>query len=365
MTNRQNWVLLKIFPFPLIGLIYGLGYWVIERGLLGDLSTYPSSSVPYNPTYSFVAVAVTSIFLGLGLGLIEETIFKTYFQSRSFVLKILIKTTLYVAFLILLLFGINVVLNSLHLGVNMFSIEAFRYTKKAFFSSFVTLSLICYSGFAISSLLVFSDITQYLGLDVVTSFFTGKYNKSVVEKRIFMFLDMKESTSIAERLGHRRHYKFINEYYGDMTDAIVDTKGRIYQYVGDEIVISWNLKDGTKNANCLECFFLIRQAIQKKKTTYEEKFGVLPEFRAGMHVGEVTRGQVGFIKKDLLFTGDVLNTTARIQSMCKELSTDFLMSGSLRALIHTSYYDFKEKGSYSLRGRVKEETLVEVISKSS
>ena len=215
----------------------------------------------------------------------------------------------------------------------------------------------------ISLALVFSEIIDFLGADVVSSFFTGRYNKSVVEERIFMFLDMKDSTTIAEKLGHQNHYKFINAYYADMTDAIIETTGQIYQYVGDEIVISWNLKDGIRDGNCLKCFFLIKDKIEQNASFYQNEFGELPASRAGLHFGKVTRGQVGFIKKELLYTGDVLNTTARIQSMCKELNADFLISQSLYDLIPDSEFVFIDRGIYSLKGRDRKETLVEVRSK--
>ena len=95
---------------------------------------------------------------------------------------------------------------------------------------------------------------------------------------------------------------------------------------------------------------------------YQDKFGLIPEFKAGVHFGEVSRGRVGFIKKELLFTGDVLNTTARIQSLCNKLESNLLISKMLRDKIHAPDFDYVEKGSYALRGRKKEESLIEVLT---
>jgi len=172
-----------------------------------------------------------------------------------------------------------------------------------------------------------------------------------------MFLDMKESTTIAEKIGHKNHYELINEYYSDMTNAIVQTQGAIYQYVGDEIVVSWKLEEGLKNSNCLQCFFFLEKEIMRKSDHYISKYGVVPGFKAGYHCGEVTRGQVGQIKRDLLCTGDVLNTTARIQGLCNQLGVNLLISAALKEILPKNNFIFNPKGELELKGREKKEEL--------
>ncbi len=58
-------------------------------------------------------------------------------------------------------------------------------------------------------------------------------------------------------------------------------------------------------------FFSMKAAITKQTRKYNEKFGLLPEFKAGFHIGKVITGEIGVIKKDIIFTDDVLNTSAR------------------------------------------------------
>ena len=65
----------------------------------------------------------------------------------------------------------------------------------------------------------------------------SKHLKPKDEKRIFMFLDLKSSTTIAEEIGHRRYFEFISDFIADVTTPILNNHGEIYQYVGDEIVI--------------------------------------------------------------------------------------------------------------------------------
>ena len=68
-----------------------------------------------------------------------------------------------------------------------------------------------------------------------------------------MFLDMNDSTSIAEQLGHIKYFKLLREFYSDLSEAIINHMGEVCQYIGDEVVISWKVKSGLANGNCVKC----------------------------------------------------------------------------------------------------------------
>ena len=77
-----------------------------------------------------------------------------------------------------------------------------------------------------------------------------------------------------------------------------------------------------------------------------------PSFKAGFHIGKVTTGEIGIIKKNIIFTGDVLNTTARIQGLCNAYNVDILISGQLmKRLKLDSQFQLKALGENELRGR--------------
>lgn len=163
---------------------------------------------------------------------------------------------------------------------------------------------------------------------------------------------MRSSTTIAEQLGHITYFELLKAYYADLSDAIIEYAGELYQYVGDEIIVSWNLKTGTHNNNCLRCFFAMKEDLGEKAAWYQEKFGVMPTFKAGIHYGKVTTGEIGVIKKDIFFTGDVLNTAARIQGLCNTYRTDLLISGDLLdRLKPEDEFQVRPIGEQELRGR--------------
>ncbi|MEM7162636.1 MAG: adenylate/guanylate cyclase domain-containing protein [Bacteroidota bacterium] len=331
----------------------------VEYGLLNESDLYPASKAIYDPVNSVISISIMTFLVGIILGFIEESLFKNRFKNLPFARKILSKTLLYIFVFTVTLLLFSTILIGINSGKSISDPEIYQ-SVASFFGSYAIISIIVFASFFIGLSLFFTEIVDYLGLDIVSNFFSGKYSKPVYENRIFMFLDMKDSTSIAEKIGHKKHYELINEYYGDMTNAIIRTEGSIYQYVGDEIVVSWELKKGLENTNCLQCFFLIEKDINQKSDSYLKKYGIVPRFKAGLHCGEVTRGQIGQIKRDLLYTGDVLNSSARIQGLCNELGVNLLISGQLKNQLPENSLNFSLKGEYELRGRQKKEELYAV-----
>ena len=157
----------------------------------------------------------------------------------------------------------------------------------------------------------------------------GKYHKPREIERIFCFIDLKGSTTIAEKIGHLKYAHFLKDYYSDITDALRKTNAQIYNYVGDEIILTWSYKNGLRNNNLVNCFFQMKKIIHDLKPKYLQKYGVHPEFKAGLHGGTAIVTWVGELKKEIVYVGDVLNTTARIQEDCKRLGKDFLISEEL------------------------------------
>jgi adenylate cyclase len=144
----------------------------------------------------------------------------------------------------------------------------------------------------------------------------------------------------------------LQEYYNDLSGPVIQYAGEIYQYVGDEIIVSWTMKKGLQNNNCIQCYFAMLKAIKKQSDKYIKRFGLLPTFKAGFHCGKVTAGEIGLIKKEIIFTGDILNATARIQALCQTYNTDILVSGTLvKQLDLDSQFVIKSLGENELRGK--------------
>jgi len=189
----------------------------------------------------------------------------------------------------------------------------------------------------------------------------GKYLNPRIEDRIFIFLDINNATAIAEKLGHTKYFRLLRDFFAEITIPLLANNGEIYQYVGDEVVLSWKNTPLNKQKSfrfLRQAFFLLKRREQK----FMKRYGVAPTFKAGIHSGEVTAGVIGIIKKDLVYSGDTLNTTARIRSKCHELDEPFVVSGDFLNEFSTPFaYKVNEIGEMELKGRTEKEKLYSVI----
>jgi adenylate cyclase len=84
-----------------------------------------------------------------------------------------------------------------------------------------------------------------------------------------------------------------------------------------------------REANCVRCFFWSQDAVARERARYTCDFGTVPHFRAGLHGGTVTAGELGDLRRQIVFVGDILNTAARLEAYAKRSGLDLVVSGSL------------------------------------
>ena len=346
--RRYFW---QVLTYGIIWWVFGILYVLIEKGIMGDTSIYPATNNTYDFKNALIYTPLGAFFIGVFQGLTEVLWMRKIFLNSSFWQKILFKGVFYLLMIIISLVALTAVINAVRYNASPLDpivVDSLR----AFYSEFAFWSIVIYGGVIADVALFFSEIRDYLGSNIFSNYSFGTYYKPRREVRIFMFLDMKSSTTIAEKLGHKKYFELIKTYYADMTDALLETSGEIYQYVGDEIVVSWEESEGLDRNNCLNSFKKIREAVRSRKQYYEKHFGFIPQFKAGLHLGEVTAGEIGTLKKEIIYSGDVLNTAARIQALCNSYDAMILISESLKVkLKDTVSWDFDEIGTISLRGR--------------
>lgn len=284
----------------------------------------------------------------------EIFIFRDKFKKLKFSLLVIAKSIFYV---LLISFSVLFVWVGHESMIN--NVSWITTMKGEDFANFITGDFRSILFFATSVSLLMNFLVQVsnlLGKGVLFNYIIGRYHTPVIEERVFMFLDLESSTTIAEKIGSVAYHRFMNSYFFDINDPIVESKGEIYQYVGDEVVISWKKKNGIKNSNCIECFFNIGKKLESLQEKYLNEFGIVPGFKAGVHIGEAVIGEVGDVKKEIVFHGDVLNTTSRIQAYAKALNKPLLVSEELYLALHAagqlnSHYRMENLGKTKLKGK--------------
>jgi len=334
-----------------------IGYVIINLFIF--FFNYALINSPYSlgPSLQFnvKSYLLTNILIGLIAGVLGGVLLVSVnsqlFRRRSFKFAILTTLISYVLIFFIVVFVATFVNMLGEHGLQGLSYDIIKIKLVFVFDSTLITYFILWGGITLSTLFLL-QVNDKFGPGILLKFLAGNYHHPKKEQRIFMFMDMRSSTSIAEKIGNEKYFNLLNDLFSDITDTIINNEGEIYQYVGDEIVISWSIKKGTRKANCLRCFSQIQEKLAYSRPIYEKKYKVIPEFKAGLHYGPVMAGEVGVIKKDIIYSGDVLNTTARIQEQCNQYSVDILISKETFDLISdTDGYKLIPLGSIELRGK--------------
>lgn len=283
---------------------------------------------------AFLANLVVAVSAGIIGGLLTVNLMEYWLRKYAFWKAVLLIVVIYcVTSIIISLIG-AAYLASVNFELPMWNSEVIEEAGFIFNTWRFHKNFIIWLFIVLCTLIVLMINDKY-GPGVFPDYLRGKYFHPKRERRIFMFADIKNATGIAEVLGEEKYFHFLKDFFKDIGPAVVQTRGEIYQYVGDEVVITWKMKSGLQNANALSCFYMMKTLIAKKTDRYLKKYEVVPEFKVGYHFGSVMVGELGQIKRDIAFSGDVLNTAARIQAKCNELGVSILASEDFSSILST------------------------------
>lgn len=340
----------------LIILVQSVIFWTFSFSLFTIIRYYAlneEQGLTIDPQYDISITewlhlaVIIGVLVGLFFGLIEFLYDQFFSKLLPVVVSFLIKSGVY---LIMLVISTTIILTiaEIEMDLDLPNDDGWWKNSRIFWLVVVY--------FWISSIVFFLLKFTYerYDLKVFLNIFFGRYRTPKEEKRIFMFIDLNDSTSIAEQLGHFKYSQLIRDFFNDLNRVMESYSASIYQYVGDEAVITWRFKNGIKNSRCVELFFKFQGQIKKRKDFYSNKYGLVPDFKAGLHGGEVMVTEVGHssVKKELAYHGDVLNSTSRILSLCKSQKSKLLISEELWSQLPITYiYDAVEKEPIVLKGR--------------
>ena len=174
-------------------------------------------------------------------------------------------------------------------------------------------------------LLPIFKVMQLLSLRTLGRAMLGRYLHPRKESRGILFMDLKESTRLIEQIGDKAFLRFLNEVLFRINGVILEYRGEIYRYVGDEFIITWS-EDTVQES--LGCVVAIQEELKRSKEHFLRRFGHIPEFRYGLHFGEILVGELGDLRSEIAFIGDAINTTKRIEDVCRHFDFDVLGSSA-------------------------------------
>jgi adenylate cyclase len=196
-------------------------------------------------------------------------------------------------------------------------------------------------------------IANIIGPRALLNFITGRYHSPVEENRFVLFVDIAGSTGLAERLGGIAIHRLLDRTFRLLTLAVVDYRGEVLNYVGDEVIVTWSERGGAIDCRPLRCFVAMRDALLRASSQLEREFGAAPRIRGSLHFGPVIVGEIGDVKRAIVFNGDVMNTAARLEALSREVEGGFIASRTAMERFGSALpVPVCDLGRLAIRGRV-------------
>ncbi|NNC86720.1 MAG: adenylate/guanylate cyclase domain-containing protein [Bacteroidia bacterium] len=336
----------RIISTYIIGWILAFMFLMIVRGS----GTIERGSVQMDFVTALPVIFIFGIFFG-SISALAQIFTEERIYQRISIQKLLLLRVMYaIAFLfaiILISYAMVITFFGVTISLKEYFIEPGSF---AIYFYFITVDFF---------LTALRQVNLMLGGNNLGKLITGRFYTPTEEERVFMFLDLQSSTQHAERLGHIVYSKLIQDCFNDL-GVVAKHDAEIYQYVGDEVVLTWKLNEALKKQMCLHAYYAFANRLNKRADYYEQNYQCKPFFKAGMHAGTVTVTEVGKYKKEIAYHGDAINTAARIQSKCNEYKAGLLVSGYLQSLLETEQFTFNELGAIPLRGKKEEVSIYSV-----
>ena len=290
-----------------------------------------------------------SILVGAAYGLLISTILasielfilegplRVWLSSRSFTLALIIRSVIYTTIIAVLQW---VQIGELVAGVPL------EPSGKFFWYGLV------YSAVLAVLFNLVLGITNLIGGRTFLNFITGRYHSPVKENRFVLFVDIAGSTGLAEQMGGIGIHRLLDRTFRLLTLSVVDYRGEVLDYVGDEIIVTWPELSGAVDCRPLRCFVSMREELIGASKQLESEFGVVPRIRGSLHFGQVIVGEIGDVKRAIVFNGDVMNAAARLEELSRGVEGGFLASrAAMERFSSPPPFTVRDLGRLPIRGR--------------
>ena len=188
----------------------------------------------------------------------------------------------------------------------------------------------------IPAVIVFSVIgivvmrtVHFIGIETLFHLTVGTYHRPVLQEKVLVFLDINNSTALAEQLGAVRTKSLVGKFLFDISKPITDHGGEIYLYKGDGLIALWEWNDALRGNRILRTIDAVFATIGRERGEYLEQFGVVPSFRIGVHGGEVVVSEQGDTKRAIGVYGSTINIAARMEEAAKAHHIACAISGDI------------------------------------
>lgn len=321
LSTAALWVMIALFlvyikfndiPDKMLAEVYAFKPWMTKRALYE------------------MALAISAL-IGVVMGMTHIFLYPMIIKTRNFLINVSLRILLFT----------TLTLGTSALFFFFSGLPALDISKSPF--SLLTpavLGVFLYLVFIEIIVGVMITLRTNLGRDYIKKLIRNAYFDPKEEYRVFMFTDLKNSTAMAENMGSLTFSRLIQDCFREFSNAALDSGAEIYQFVGDEVVTTWNVKKGFNYLDCISLHFELCELLASKRKYFMDRYGVFPEFRSSVHIGHVTAALVGEFKTEIAYHGRVLNLCSRLQVVCRDYNSDLVVSEDFYHMIsaETAYH---------------------------
>lgn len=303
LTTRQRYNLSTAFMITVAGVLIAMVYPVFADG--------------FGAWLPFVNAALIGLLGGIIVSIFELDVFKSGLRNRTFIINVAVRILTYTIAFAVIVPLVKLLCESVYYdqGIREYFFSD-RFQTFLFHEDY---DLIVLYALVFLCILIFTrEMSSKLGQGVLWNFIIGKYYTPREESRIFLFIDMRASTQMAENMSSIQYHNLIRDFFQDITEPVLRNNGAIYNYVGDQARVIWKVRSRDKNADCIKTYDRIKSAIAARREYYQDRYGLVPNFRATLHCGEVAIGEIGDVKSQIIYAGDTIFELTLLEKCIKD-----------------------------------------------
>ena len=184
------------------------------------------------------------------------------------------------------------------------------------------------------------------------------------KKAAVFFSDLRGFTALSEGLKPEEVVSFLNAYFTDMVNCVLQTHGVVDKYIGDAIMAHWGAIGGQGNhtENAINAGLFMRKALLAFNKLHKGKFPVA-KMGSGINTGPVISGQIGSEQRlEYTVIGDAVNLASRIEALNKPFGTDLLISENAYKEV-PNIYKLALMPSIKVKGKTAPQKVYAVIGR--
>lgn len=191
-------------------------------------------------------------------------------------------------------------------------------------------------------------LDAYLGRSAGEKVLAGRIKRGDSEDidAVIWFCDLRDSTALADSMGRREFLALLNDYFECVLGPVLERGGQVLRFIGDAALAIFPV-DGAPADACATALAAAREALARMEKLNQARPRRL-RFGIGLHLGQLTYGNVGTPTRiEFTVVGAAANEAARIESLCKDLNVDLLVSEPVARALPGAW---RSLGSHTLRG---------------